>query len=64
MKTLIHCADLHLAADEQDYSFKVLAELLQLTKKKAADFLLFAGDVFNSYQDADRLRTLWGIVSS
>lgn len=59
MKTIIHSADLHLAVEEQDYSFKVLSEVLQIAKKKSADFLLFAGDLFNSFKDAEVLRVLF-----
>jgi predicted phosphodiesterase len=59
MKTIIHCADLHLASEEQDYAFKVLDELFLQAKKRDVDLILFAGDLFNSFKDAETLRLIF-----
>ncbi len=52
MRRVIHLADLHLSRAELQYSLSVLDEVLALAREHAADLLLFAGDVFDSYADA------------
>ena len=57
MTTIIHCADLHLTAgDEREYSLSVFGEIIDLVKKKHADYLLICGDLFDSFDDAEELR--------
>lgn len=58
--TLIHAADLHLrdTAGERDYGLAVLDEILELVHREEADLLLFAGDLFDSYDDAEALRAV------
>lgn len=58
--TLIHAADLHLrdTAGERDYGLAVLDEILDLVRREEADLLLFAGDLFDSYDDAEALRSV------
>lgn len=55
MKFLL-CADLHLKNDEKEYSFSVLNEILDICKMKDCGALLFAGDVFDSWEDVEKLR--------
>jgi DNA repair exonuclease SbcCD nuclease subunit len=57
-KTLkfIHCSDLHLSFAERDYSLAVLAEVFELARREGAHALLVAGDLFDSYPDAEKLR--------
>lgn len=60
MITLLHCADLHLSCkseDESQYSLSVLDEIIAHAAKWQASALLFCGDIFDSFTDADRLRT-------
>ena len=54
--TFIHCADLHLKEAEKEYSFSVLVEIINLCTKEKCGALLFAGDVFDSRDDAKNLR--------
>ncbi|HPA71023.1 MAG TPA: DNA repair exonuclease [Spirochaetota bacterium] len=59
MIRVLHCADLHLTAEpagEREYSLAVLDEIVSLAKSEGAAFLLFAGDTFNSFDDAAELR--------
>ena len=58
MIRVLHCADLHLSADpaDRDYSLAVLDEIAGLAKKRGAAYLLFAGDTFNTFGDAEALR--------
>jgi len=58
MIRVLHCADLHLSADpaDRDYSLAVLDEIAGLAKKRGAAYLLFAGDTFNTFGDAETLR--------
>lgn len=53
---ILHCADLHIKLDEKKYCFKVLDEIIQDAIDKKVDFLLFAGDVFDSYKDLIELK--------
>lgn len=57
MLRILHAADLHLSETEKEYSLGVLAELLDLARREEADFLIFCGDLFDTFGDADRLRS-------
>ena len=54
MTGLLHCADLHLAADEKEYGFAVLREILEIAQDCNA--VLFCGDLFDSYADLQKLQ--------
>lgn len=56
MKKIIHAADLHLSETERDYSLAVLDEIVALAGSEKADFLIFAGDTFDRFPDAEKLR--------
>jgi len=56
MAKIIHIADLHLSAKEKDYGFSVLEEIIGLTVAEKAEFLLIAGDLFDSFPDLKALR--------
>ncbi len=57
MAKLIHTADLHLkAGDEKAYCFNVLDEIIALALSEKARFLIFAGDLFDSFSDFEALR--------
>ncbi|MFP4484068.1 MAG: exonuclease SbcCD subunit D [Spirochaetaceae bacterium] len=58
--TLLHAADLHLRAEgrERDYGLAVLDEIISIARQERADVLLFAGDLFESYDDAEALRSV------
>ena len=57
MAKFIHTADLHIKdGDEKPYCFAVLDEIIALALSEKADFLLIAGDLFDSYSDFDLLR--------
>ncbi|MFO8089045.1 MAG: metallophosphoesterase [Desulfatiglandaceae bacterium] len=55
---ILHCADLHLsnAGDEREYSLSVLDEIASKALRESARYLLFSGDTFNSFADAEALR--------
>jgi DNA repair exonuclease SbcCD nuclease subunit len=53
---ILHCADLHLSVQEKEYSLSVLSEIVGLTIERKAHLLLFAGDTFDSFADAEVLR--------
>jgi DNA repair protein SbcD/Mre11 len=53
---LLHCADLHLASADEDYCLAVLDEILERAARLGAEILLFAGDAFDSWADAESLR--------
>ena len=54
---LIHCADLHLSRSEKEYSFSVLDEILKAVEQHRARYLILAGDIFDSFAEAEALRT-------
>jgi DNA repair exonuclease SbcCD nuclease subunit len=56
MAKLIHTADLHLKADDKVYCYAVLDEIIALAKEEKADFLVIAGDLFDSFADFEALR--------
>lgn len=53
---ILHAADLHLATDERDYSLAVLDEMIEIVARERVEILLLAGDVFDTYADAESLR--------
>jgi DNA repair exonuclease SbcCD nuclease subunit len=53
---ILHVADLHLCTAERDYSLAVLDEIIEIAARERAEILLLAGDVFDSYSDAESLR--------
>jgi DNA repair protein SbcD/Mre11 len=53
---ILHCADLHLSVQEKVYSLSVLSEIAGLATEKKVNLLLFAGDTFDSFVDAEALR--------
>ena len=55
MKILL-CSDLHISNSEKDYSLSVLHEIIGLCKNEKCETVLFAGDVFDSWADAESLR--------
>jgi predicted phosphodiesterase len=56
MIRLLHCADVHLKADEKSYGLAVLQEIVDTANREKAHFLLICGDLFDSFSDADALR--------
>lgn len=58
MIELIHAADVHLSADprEREYSLSVLAAVVERARAGRAAWLVLAGDVFDSFRDAEALR--------
>lgn len=52
---LIHCADLHLSTREKDYSLGVFREIIEIANRESADFLLLAGDIFDSFAEIENL---------
>ncbi|HCC47067.1 MAG TPA: hypothetical protein DEQ38_02965 [Elusimicrobia bacterium] len=56
MAKIIHTADLHIKADEKVYCYAVLDEIIELARAEKADFLVIAGDLFDSFADFEVLR--------
>ncbi len=58
MIKLLHCADLHLsgAGEEREYCLSVLEEITSTALRTGAQYLILAGDIFNSFSDAEALR--------
>ncbi len=57
MMKILHCADLHLAADDdRAYGLSVLDGLVGMAIDEKARFLVFAGDTFDSFAAAGELR--------
>jgi DNA repair exonuclease SbcCD nuclease subunit len=56
MPRLLHAADLHLSEDEKEYGLSVFAALIETAHRERADYLLFCGDLFDTYADAERLK--------
>jgi len=52
----LHAADLHLRVADATEQLEALRAIVHLAKEHDADFLLFAGDLFDSDHDANRLR--------
>ncbi|MDB5106289.1 MAG: repair exonuclease [Fibrobacteres bacterium] len=57
MPRILHAADLHLSEADRDYSLAVFSELLDSARREKADYLLFCGDLFNTFADAEKLRS-------
>jgi len=53
---ILHAADLHVATGERDYSLAVLDEIIEIIARERVEILLLAGDVFDTYADAESLR--------
>lgn len=56
MTKIIHASDLHLKESEKDYCFAVLDEMLAIAQAEAAGYLLFCGDLFDSFEDMKAMR--------
>lgn len=56
MPRLLHAADLHLGEEEKAYGLAVFAELIETARRERADYLLFCGDLFDTFADAERLK--------
>jgi DNA repair exonuclease SbcCD nuclease subunit len=56
MAKLIHTADLHIKRDEKAYCYAVLDEIIAHASAEKADFLVIAGDLFDSFADFEALR--------
>ena len=54
---LIHAADLHLSAREADYCLSVWEEIISLTRRLRPAYLILAGDIFDSFDDVEALRS-------
>lgn len=52
----IHASDLHLRAAEADDQLKTLRSIVTLARERQAEFILMAGDLFDSDHDANLLR--------
>jgi DNA repair exonuclease SbcCD nuclease subunit len=54
---IIHTADLHLSNSEnKEYSLNVLDEIIEYALEIKPDYIIFAGDTFDSFSDAEKLR--------
>jgi exonuclease SbcD len=56
MPRILHAADLHLSESEKDYGLSVFAELIDVARRERVDYLVFCGDLFNTFTDAEKLR--------
>jgi len=56
MIRILHCADLHLSADEADYGLAVLDEIIAVAESNRCAWILFAGDLFDTYPDLEGLK--------
>ncbi|MCX7933790.1 MAG: metallophosphoesterase, partial [Planctomycetota bacterium] len=56
MVRLLHCADVHLKAEEREYGLGVLREIVDQARHAEAQFLLICGDLFDGFDDAAALR--------
>jgi hypothetical protein len=57
MPRLLHAADLHLCLEDKEYGLSVFAALIEAARRERADYLLFCGDLFDTFADAERLRS-------
>ena len=53
----LHAADLHLRGADATEQLEALRAIVRVAAEQKVDFLLFAGDLFDSDHDADRLRS-------
>ena len=59
MIKILHVADVHLSSSNEKtkkYCLQVLDEIVEHVKGYNADYLIFAGDVFNSYKDVAEMK--------
>jgi DNA repair exonuclease SbcCD nuclease subunit len=56
MTNIIHCADLHISKAEEEYSLSVLDNIVQVVLERKAGILLLAGDIFDTFVDADAMQ--------
>ena len=56
MPRILHAADLHLSEPDRDYGLAVFSELVATANREKADYLLFCGDLFNTFADAEKMR--------
>src|SRR5690606_10246154 len=56
---ILHAADLHLSEADKDYGLTVLEELLTIARRERVAFVLFCGDLFDTFADAEKLRVLF-----
>ncbi len=56
MPRILHASDLHLSESEKDYSLGVFAELIEVANREHVDYLIFCGDLFDTFVDAEKLR--------
>lgn len=56
MGRILHTADLHLASDDPD-TMRTLETLLETARTAEVDLLTIAGDIFDSPEDASRMRS-------
>jgi DNA repair exonuclease SbcCD nuclease subunit len=54
---IIHCSDLHVSSNEKDYCISVLEEIVDITVNCKAAVLLISGDFFDTFDDAEALRS-------
>ena len=52
----IHASDLHVRAAEAEDQLNTLRAIVTLARERQADFILMAGDLFDSDHDANLLR--------
>jgi DNA repair exonuclease SbcCD nuclease subunit len=59
MIKILHCSDIHLSASDEktkSYCLGVFDEILQKAKEMKTNYLIFAGDLFNSYNDLEKFK--------
>lgn len=57
MPRILHAADLHLSEVDKSYSLSVFQELVETAIREHVDYFLFCGDLFNTFSDAEKLRS-------
>jgi DNA repair exonuclease SbcCD nuclease subunit len=56
MPRILHASDLHISESEKDYSLAVFSEIVEIANRERIDYLIFCGDLFNTFVDAEKLR--------
>ena len=56
MARILHAADLHISVSEKEYCLGVLDEIVATAVSEKVDALVFAGDLFDSFDDCESLR--------
>lgn len=56
MLRILHAADLHLSEADKGYSLEVFADLIETARRERVAYLLFCGDLFDTFADAENLR--------